>query len=340
MRDIRGAASDRWRAAVKNRSNAALLVAGALLVLLAVAWRFAIAPALKVVPGDIDQLLSYEGAATLFVEPSAAQTGNVQPATRTVELERRLVGLYDKSTSSVLSVEEDTSMKSPAGGPEVSRSKRVFELDRRTGRLVGSGRSGYCIVFPFNTPRGDVPVWSEAAQKTFPAKYVRTMKRDNLSLYEFVMEYHNQPLAAPPRGFAAQYTGGELKVMLSMPDLPVADGEALKPEYLATETEELVVEPTAGNIVETRNVEMAVLMRLRPPGTDLTVTRLLEKVTYSETDKSIGEAVVFARDEVSKLDLQFSYIPAGLLVLGLISIAVGFFAGTKAGGKGPPPGGP
>ncbi|MBM3708748.1 MAG: hypothetical protein FJW69_10520, partial [Actinobacteria bacterium] len=59
--------TDRWSIIKRSRANIALLAAGCLLVLLSPIWRFAIAPAVKVVANDYDELYFYEGNMTTFV---------------------------------------------------------------------------------------------------------------------------------------------------------------------------------------------------------------------------------------------------------------------------------
>jgi hypothetical protein len=89
------------------------------------------------------------------------------------------------------------------------------------------------------------------------------------------------------------------------------------------------VEPHMGTIVETRGDE-SVSLSARAAGDRLIVTRVLNRLEFAQNKVSITSAARFAREEVSKLNLQFVYLPLGLLGLGLAILAIGFFAGVKA----------
>jgi len=67
--EIRKRRAERWRAIRKSKANLAPVITGCMLLVLAFAWRFAIAPSIKVVAGDFDQLYFYEGVLTTYINP-------------------------------------------------------------------------------------------------------------------------------------------------------------------------------------------------------------------------------------------------------------------------------
>jgi hypothetical protein len=324
----------RWRAIKKSRANLALVIAGCILIALALAWRFAIAPSIKVVASDFDQFYFYEGNLTTYLNPPgqpvlAAGT----PSRKSVILERRVFSRFELTTPGTSVVEEDTRLLSREGGQEISKTKRVYAIDRKTGQLVkdrGSDRdrSGYYIVFPFDTPREGVSVWSESNGKTQPANISKKAKLEGLPVYEFVLEYHNEPVAKAPEGFPAELTGRHLKNILQMPDLSISDEATVKPSYLGGAVADFSVEPKMGTVTR-MNTQQTLSLQAGGAGSGFMVTRLLNKLELTESKSSVTDAVNFASEEVSKLKLQFVYIPLLLLVVGIASLLVGSFAGVK-----------
>jgi hypothetical protein len=327
---------ERWRAIKKSKANLALVIAGCVLIVLALAWHFAIAPSIKVVASDFDQLYFYEGTLTTYVNPPGrpAPAGGM-PSRKPVIIERRVFSRFELCTPGTSVAEEDVRLLSRETGEEISKSKRVYAIDRKTGRMVrdkGSDRdrSGYYIVFPFNTPRGSVPVWSELTGKTYPAQFSKESKLEGLPVYGFVLEYHNEPVVKAPGGFPAELSGGQLKETLGMRDLAVGDEAVIKPSYLGGALADFSVEPRMGTIAQVGNAQQTVSLKAGGEGSGFMVTRLLYKLEFSQSRDSLAETVTFAKDEVAKLKLQFLYIPLLLLALGIASLLVGSFAGISA----------
>jgi hypothetical protein len=335
MKRMKKRLNKRWRAVRKSRANLALLIAGCALLALALAWRFAIAPSIKVVATDFNQLYYYEGNLTTYMNPPGkpVPAGGI-PARKAVIIERRVASRPELSTPGISIVEEDIRLLSRETGAQISKVKRVFALDRKTGRLVkdkGSNgdRNGYYIVFPFDTLRAGVPAWSELTGKTNSAQFSRESKLEGLPVYEFVLEYHNEPIARAPENYPSKLTGRELKDMLQMPNLPVGDETVVKPTYLGGAVLDFSVEPRMGTITQVRSAQQTVSLQAGGEGSGFTVTRLVHKLEFSQRKDSTVETVAFAKDEVAKLRLQFLYIPLLLLAMGIACLLVGSFAGVK-----------
>ena len=326
---------ERWRAINRNRANLALLIAGCVLLVLALAWRFAIAPSVKVVASDFDQLYFYEGTLTTYINPPGLPVpAGGMPARKPVIVESRVFSRFELCTPGTSVVEEDTRLLSRETGEEISKFKRVYAIDRKTGEMVkgrgsDSDRGGYYIVFPFNTPRARVPVWSELTGKTHQANFGKDSKLEGLPVYEFALEYHNEPVAKAPEGSPAELTGRQLKDILQMPDLSISDEAIVKPSYLGGAVADFSVEPNMGTIARMGGAQQTVSLQAGGEGSGFMVTRLLYRLEFSQTKNSVTQTVTFAREEVSKLRLQFLYIPLLLLALGIACLLVGLFAGIK-----------
>ena len=114
-----------------------------------------------------------------------------------------------------------------------------------------------------------------------------------------------------------------------MPDLSVGDEAVVRLSYPGGAVADFSVEPKMGTIAQVRNAQQTVSVKAGGAGSGFMVTRLIYKLEFTQTKNSTAEAVVFAKDEVAKLRLQFLYIPLLLLALGIACLLVGSFAGIK-----------
>lgn len=327
-----------WKRVKVSRANLVLLAAGCLLLLMAPIWRFIAAPAIRVVAGDFDLLYFSEGTLTTYVNPPGSPAVPTdEPLERSVVLEERIFSRPDLSSGKVSAVQIDSRLYDFDTGDDIYVDQGIYTLDRKTGENVDAPgadrfRTGYNIVFPFNSPRSTVPFWNEQIQKVQDAGYVEDSTIEGVHTYRYSVSYRNQPMAAPPRGFEGDMTGGQLKEVLSRPELLVDDASPVEPEYTSTGEMELVVEPKMGTIISAGFAE-AVSMTVSDPGGSFRETRLIYRMDCSRNQQSTMAAAKFAEDEVSKLRLQFLYIPLGFLALGLATLAVGAFAGIRWLGK-------
>jgi Porin PorA len=327
------ASASRWRAIRNLKSNLALVIIGCLLVLLAACWRLAIAPALKIVATDMEMTYFYDTTLTSYANPPGRPAASAQPVQ--ARTNRAILSLPLQSTGSTALFKVETELVNKESLQPLSSSTHVYALDRETGEMVASkkadrARSGYYLVFPFNTPKSSVPFWSELTGKTYPANFRNEKMLFDVNTYVFSTGYKNQKTSQPPEGYPRSLSGTELKAMLSMPDLPLGDTETVTPTYRASGTTELTVEPRAGTIVRTDGTE-SVTIAVKGPGSRTVVEAPLFKLEYSQTDGSVFDAAQLARDEAAKIQLQFLYIPLGLLALGIAVFLIGAFAGVKRG---------
>jgi hypothetical protein len=333
--DFMNKISARWHAIKKLRANLVLVCAGCVLVLLGLSWRVAIAPALEVVPTNTEKVLYFDGTLTSYLNPPGQPQAADQPARVPVSIERRIRSLPVKSTPGTAIFEVETAVLAKGSRAQISASKRLYAVDRHTGKMVnrkGTERvePGYFLVFPYNTPSSTLPYWSPLTGRTAPARYRKSQSIDGLDTYVFKVEFGGKPAALAPEGFPASVSGAELKAMLSMPELPVAGATTYKLSYVASGALELAVEPRSGSIVEERAGQQAVSLSVEGAGGPL-VTRLVYKLDYSQNKSSVQHSVDLARDEMAAIRLQFLYLPLGLSALGVALFLIGAFAGVKVG---------
>ena len=325
--------TSRWRNIRKLKSNLALVVIGCLLVLLAISWRLAIAPALRLVATDIEKTYVYNTTITSYANPPGQPAAAAERVPIQARIERAILSLPLQSTPNTALFQVETALVAKDSLERLSTNMHVYAVDRETGEMVEDrkadrGASGYYLFFPFNAPKSSVPFWSELTGKTYPANYQKSEVVHKVNTYAFSTKYDNQTTSEPPDGYPRSLRGAELKAMLSMPDLPVGDSATVEPTYKAGGSLELLVEPRAGTIVRT-NGEESVSITVRGAGGEVIVERPLFKLEYSQTNSSVADVAQFARDEVAKIKLQFEYIPLVLLVLGILVFLIGAFAGVK-----------
>lgn len=311
-----------------------LLGAGCVLVLLALSWRVAIAPALEVVPTNTENVLYFDGTLTSYLNPPGQPPVGNQPVRVPVSIERRIRSLPVQSTPNTAIFEVETVVLVKESRQQISASKRLYAVDRHTSKMVNRKNAehvtaGYFLVFPYNTPRSTLPYWSPLTGRTTPASYQKSQVVDKLNVYVFRTEFGGQPARRAPEGFPGSISGAELKTMLSMPDLSVADTAAYEPSYIASGALELSVEPRSGTIVQERAGQESVSLTVAATGGEMVVTRLVYKLDYAQNSVSVQRSVDLGRDELAAIRLQFVYLPLGLLAVGVVIFLIGAFAGVK-----------
>ncbi|MBN2169424.1 MAG: DUF3068 domain-containing protein [Actinobacteria bacterium] len=315
----------------KMKANLILVTVGLFLILLAPCWHFVIAPSLKVVPTDFDLFYKYSGTLTKFANPPGEPVIGQTPVEIPIIMERFILSKPHLSRSGTSAVSVETNILESTSGNTLYESEELVSMDRKTGELTkvdsNNGANGYLIVFPFDTPEKNVPIWFGPAGKALEASFSEKTSKSGLTVFGFKLELSGIPVETPA-GYPGKYTGTELKETFSMPELGVNDDEIYQADYKANASIYFLTEPVMGNIVDVTNGELDILLNIEKPESGFKVSKLILKMNFSKNPESVGKATVFARDELSKRTLQYTYIPIGLLILGLIVSTIGLFAGT------------
>lgn len=321
----------RWLAMKSKKADLILFFAGLALIALALLWRTVVAPALRVVPTDIDMMRFYDGAATDYLTEAGGS-----PRVTEVSIQERVYNPLGRSTSSVAVLAVDSALIDKADNSRLLEGKSYFAIDRRNARQVrGHGsdadRSGYYLIFPFDTPRTDLRVWDPLTGKAQNARYSGTRTVDGVETYRFMVSYGGQPIP-PPEGMPKTITGAQAKSLTGRGDLPVADGARVEVSYRANNSYELLVEPRMGNLVSRLDERQSIFMDIAFGETRNTVAQVVRKLDFSETGASQAGAATFAAGEIEKWDLQSVYLPLGFLLLGIACSLIGFFVDTRKAG--------
>lgn len=322
----------RWQRIKQTKANLVLVVAGCALILLAVLWRLVIAPVIKVVPTDYDRLQLFEGTVTTYHDLPGPPLLEGEPSEIRFQTETRTFNPLGLSTSDTAVFEIDSWVMDPETREQFFEIEKRYAVDRRDGRMVehenaGVDRSGYYVVFPFDSPRGDVPYWSEQTGKTHPAEFQGEGEINGFKVYNYKVEYNDQPVVGAVPGYPLEPVEG-FEERLKDNGLIPEGGEGDKPELVESAVTELAIEPRMGTVVALLGHESTVSMKTAADDGTAATTPLY-KVEYAESGPCIGDGVTFAREEVSKYSLQFCYIPLGLLLLGIACLLVGSLVGLE-----------
>ncbi len=328
--------SSRWRGVKSSKANLVLFTVGIFLIVLSGLWRFTIAPAIRVVATDLDLVRFYDGNLSVFVRPPGQPPVGPTPINYSVTIQSKESNPVGRSTTSVAVIEVQSAVIDNANRKHLSDDTSLFAVDRYTAQQVSDhgsdkSRAGYYLVFPFDTPKADIPIWDPATGKAQKGKFVKQEKFDGVNAYVFKVAYAGRP-AVQPAGYPKQMTGAELKSMLFNPALPVADTDTVTLHYMANQTITYIVEPISGTLISMTDAEGSVYLSASdatPTPTAgaaaLSFTQVISKLDFTETPTSQQAAATFANEEIKKIDLQYDYLPIGFLILGIVCTLIGWF---------------
>ncbi len=327
--------SRRWRDARSQKANLVLLIAGLVLVILAPLWRFAVAPALKIVATDTDRMIFYTGTLTRYLRPEGEALTGTEPQGTDVTIQVRYSNPIGKSTTGVALLQADTELIRTSDKVRLGESRHSYAIDRRTAKQVpGHGsdmdRTGYYLFFPFNTEAGRLDVWDDSSAAAQEAVFARKARMYGVDVYIFTMRYSGKRVPAP-EGFPERITGARLKSIIPSQAPAAEDSGVFDVTYRGNLVREYVVEPVSGTQVGVTRTRESVFMAVDDPDRGVSCTQVVYKLDHEEKPESLQEGGDFAAHEIAKITLQFLYIPLLFLLLGFACALVGFFASGDAG---------
>jgi Porin PorA len=205
----------------------------------------------------------------------------------------------------------------------ISAYSTALALDRRTGAALpwdgqwldtGNNRqdveySGQIYKFPFGTEKKTYPIFDRDINATRRANFVKTEKINGLETYQFRQEI---------RDGRQQVPNDRLQVLLSQLTPGATTGQIV---YNNTRT--VWVEPMTGQFIKVQEDQEKTLV-----GDNGKSAQLLDaKFTY--TDDTIARSADTASSNRQRLQLVTVWGPIGLVVIGLILVAVGLILGQR-----------
>ncbi len=182
---------------MRRRSVRILFVSGGTaLIALALGLRFVLAPALKVLPADLNVVRTYEGALATMLDPTTLSFYQDVPIRieRTVRTER-IEG--DKAL-----VYELAELRRQDDGTLIQSRETRYAVDRRTLLPIDDfgadwPRAGLTINFPIGTRKQDYAGWNEDAQQIATARFVGEEERGGLLTFVFRTQTGPDPIRDP-----------------------------------------------------------------------------------------------------------------------------------------------
>ncbi len=317
--------------------NAVLVIVGLTLIALSAAWRFAVAPALKVVASDFDNFYSYDGKVSIF---SANQVVSELP----VIVEQRQYNRFELTTPEISTVEEHIRLLNGMSKSKIAERKNLFRVNRRTCELTQSrelelisSKKTYYIVFPFCTPKTSLYYDNGMSYLPAKARYTGKRKLKGMELWDYMIEstecyairkehqdFVKQLLKLLPEGHPIK------NAKLSWAEDKNQDENAFR--ILFGYKARILVEPSMGTIAGVQDVEetfFAIQACLKSTEYGVVPPAPLVKLNFSMRESSLKEALDLARDEREKMNLNFKYIPTGFLIIGIMALCTGIAIGVK-----------
>lgn len=171
---------------VASRQGLVLTIIGFVLVLLAPAWRWGIAPLLIKLPDNLNNIYTYEGKLTVFADRATSKFYPAgQEVTTPLKITSEDVGVPAMSDSRILVVDERVTGRDATTG-EIQTGLRpptTYALDRWTcenvpGRLPGIDRTGFTIKLPMGARKVLYPIWDDDLNTKIACTYVREGRID------------------------------------------------------------------------------------------------------------------------------------------------------------------
>lgn len=326
-----------------RRTAWVLIGFGVLLLILAAALRFVVAPAATKLPSDTDTTTTYSGKGTVL-NAAALQSGDVANALARdipVTLDRHVY--VSDSDGDTAIVHDDGTLKA---GPSSSQSNQTYAVDRTTmteadpinGVQVEQHR-GLTVTLPVDPePSSDVyTYWDTMTRKAVPVTYIGTEDRAGRTTYHY-RATASGPLADPalqqqlPTSLPRTLAPRLLALLPTQTQQQLAPLVAALPAqvplgYTATSTYDVWADADLGAPLDTkinRSVVANVLL-----GNNALPLLPVAAVDVTENQASVADAAAKADDAALKLDWIQLWGPIILLVLGLALIVVGLLVGRR-----------
>lgn len=312
-------------------ANAVLVVVGTVLIIVSAAWRFAVAPALKVVASDFDNFYSYEGEINLLTD------GRVTRKIPAV-VEQRQFNRPDLTTSKISAVEEHMRFLNGKTKEKIAERTCLFKINRRTCELVPEHanrmnfrHSAYHIVFPFNTPETKLNYDSGLSTVPFEAKYNEKRKIRGVELQEFLLTSNESYHVRKEHEKFIRQIISLLPGEHILKSATILSHEDSSHKIFVNYKARVLVEPLSGTvtIVEDVRETYSFVSDSSLASSFIQIPAEFAEIRYSMRQSSSKDGLRLAKDERAKINLQFKYIPIGFILIGMTSLVTGAITGIR-----------
>jgi Porin PorA len=318
-----------------SRYSIIVIVIGALLVIMAPIWKWAIGPQFVKLPTDLDTSFSYNGTLKVYANP---QTMTLLPAGQEQVTRLKITGsekaVPSKSSSGVVVFQEKVVIKDAATGKILALGwEKTYALDRKTSQNVNGhssdiSREDLTVTFPIGTEKRSYLLWDDDTRSSSEAKFVKEQTIDGVDhkgvkVYVYQLSVGPDEMRNPPAGgLPSQMSGSQVKKILNNPDVPIPDDMKIPIAYFKKTLNTIVVEPRTGVKVGGKvHMEYSVNTAIAGPLSYKTIA----VIDYGQTPGSVKTAIDGSAKYFGLMDLDMTWTPLFSLVVGLIMVVVGLF---------------
>jgi hypothetical protein len=322
-----------------SRASIIVIVIGALLVIMAPVWKWAIGPQFVRLPTDLDTSFSYDGTLKVYANP---QTMTLLPAGQEQVTKLRITGtekaVPSKSSSGIVVFHEKVVIKDAATGQVLALGwEKTYALDRKTSQNVAGhssdiARENLTVTFPIGTEKRSYLLWDDDTRNSGEAKFVKEQTLDGVDhkgvkVYVYQLSVGPDEMRNPPAGgLPSSMSGSQVKKILNNPNLPIPDDMKIPIAYFKKTSDTIVVEPRTGVKVGGKvHMEYSVNTAISGPLSYKTIA----VIDYGQTSRSVQTAIDGSAKYFGLMDLDTTWMPLFSLIIGLILVVVGLFIGRR-----------
>jgi uncharacterized membrane protein len=330
-----------------------LVVIGLILIVAGIVVMFVIVPSMKVWPDDVDTTRTYDGSFAALLDPTTLQTNSFD----NVNIIRHVK--TEEVDGDYALVSEDLTMM--AGETQLAHVLKYYALDRETMEAVTSGfpdewreregywelREGVVLSWPLDTGKEDYQGWSDDYGTQVPLVYQGEEEHNGINTYHYTAASEARPIheyvinnilrlppALPAETFMTVIENSALadSAALLRPIVEAYPEPAIPLAYSYAYDADYWIEPQTGALLDTRKHEVRTvglgedfitsapaLVQERLRAAQVPVYDL----TYAQNPDSVDDATNDAEDIISQLNLFGVYLPAIMMIAGVLIIIVG-----------------
>ncbi|MBN1288177.1 MAG: DUF3068 domain-containing protein [Actinobacteria bacterium] len=313
-----------------------LLAIGLVIAILAPVWKWGIAPSFVKLPTDLDEVKTYEGVLTLYVDPTSMALLPPDIAIKLpLVISRTITSLGTEGN--ITNIEETVQGVGP-GGKTYMEYERIYSMDRSSKESVEGyesdmDRTMYTIFLPFGVEKGTYEIFDSDTGELTDTEFVKegtekSTDGEEVGIYIFEGQA-KEKLLVPPLGLPAEISGTEVKaIMGDGPEaLAIPDDMMIPIDYLKGLDVTVAVEPKSGVIVNVLDYVIDYYVDASAAGME---SLKLATIQYAQTPESAMESVDSVLDSLSKLSLVENTIPLILLLAGIAIMLLGLAVGLRS----------
>ena len=321
----------------------AALVVGILLISGGLIVKFVVFPSQAKFPGDVDTTRHYAGDLSVMMNAAALESGDFAnlflhdvPVTIDRTVKTAEVGGDDGAI-----VTDEAVMSGPQG--PLAASLDVYAIDRTTMEAISNfsddervtDREGLVVGWPIGSDPEDYTGWNGDTHTTVALAYEGEEERGGLNTYRYrAVSDHQLIVDEPTLSAFPPALPTELLVqiapMFGLPDDTVAQLATILPNlpnpvplaYTYGFDKTYWIEPTTGVLIDIEVMESRATA-LAPPGLDPIAIAEVQNLTYTATEESVQDAADDANNAIAQINLFGTYLPWGLVIVGVILLIVG-----------------